>query len=63
VGLLPTISLMVTKEGLGVTMRGLLPRVLFLGPLSAIMLSVYEWFSNMLLRRRIRLANAAEVGQ
>ena len=43
----------VSEEGAGTLMRGVVPRVMFLAPLAGITLSIYNAVGGMLLQRRI----------
>jgi len=59
VGVVAGIAALVKNEGPGVLVRGLLPRILFLAPLSSLVFATYEAVTALLLKmKRNRLAAA-----
>jgi len=52
-GMLATLNAIVQEEGVGTLMKGVFPRVMFLAPLAALTLSLYEGFGKALVVRRL----------
>lgn len=51
-GIVPTLQRIFTEEGPGALFKGVIPRVMFLAPLAAITLSLYEGISRFLIERK-----------
>lgn len=54
-GIVGTMSRIVTEEGAITLMKGVVPRVVFLAPLAAMTLSLYEAFGKALVSQRLQL--------
>mmetsp|Transcript_26788 Transcript_26788/g.43747 ORF Transcript_26788/g.43747 Transcript_26788/m.43747 type:complete len:295 (+) Transcript_26788:55-939(+) len=51
-GVLQTLKKIASEEGVGALMKGVIPRVVYLSPMSALMLSIFEEVKKALLRSR-----------
>lgn len=51
-GIIPTLQKILAEEGPGALFKGVVPRVMFLAPLAAITLSLYEGISRFLIQRK-----------
>ena len=51
-GIVGTFSTILKDEGAGTLMKGVVPRVMFLAPLAALTLSLYEGFAKELVSKR-----------
>jgi solute carrier family 25 S-adenosylmethionine transporter 26 len=51
-GIVATFSAVLKEEGAGTLMKGVVPRVMFLAPLAALTLSLYEGFAKQLVSQR-----------
>uniref|UniRef100_A0A7S1TJF8 Mitochondrial carrier protein n=1 Tax=Erythrolobus australicus TaxID=1077150 RepID=A0A7S1TJF8_9RHOD len=56
-GIVDTLSHIIREEGVGILYKGLLPRMLYLGPLAGIFISVYERASIELRKRKAAKIN------
>jgi solute carrier family 25 S-adenosylmethionine transporter 26 len=54
-GIVGTMSRIVTEEGAATLMKGVVPRIVFLAPLAAMTLSLYEAFGMALVSRRLQV--------
>jgi solute carrier family 25 S-adenosylmethionine transporter 26 len=52
-GLVGVMSAIVRDEGVATLMKGVIPRVVFLAPLAALTLSLYEFFAKQLVAQRL----------
>ena len=51
-GIAGTFSAIIKDEGAATLMKGVVPRVMFLAPLAALTLSLYEGFAKQLVSKR-----------
>jgi len=58
-GIVGTFKAIITEEGAGTLMKGVLPRVAFLAPLAAMTLSLYEAYARELVGRRLGVEPAS----
>ena len=58
-GIVGTFSAILKDEGAATLMKGVVPRVLFLAPLAALTLSLYEAFAKQLVANRLGVAAAS----
>ena len=54
-GIAGTFSAILKDEGAATLMKGVVPRVMFLAPLAALTLSLYEAFAKQLVARRLSI--------
>jgi len=55
-GILGTMNAIITEEGAATLMKGVVPRVMFLAPLAAMTLSLYEAFGKAMVSQRLGVA-------